>query len=777
MGRTRIIFSALLLPALLLSCQKESAPEEPVDGTVFSASIQNVSKTVMDGLNVNWENDDVIIVNGQPSTSIAICDNPSSADFTLPQGLQAPFDAVSPASAWSDGKVVLPSVQNWREGSFDPAAALMLSTGGTTDLLFRHAMAYVKFTVAEGSGTDAISYMQVTANGNEALSGSFTPDYSAPALTAVETSASVRLDCAEGVPQGKDFIVAIPAQKYAQGITVRIVDVKNHYMDIVSTEEFDAVPGGLYPTSVTFAPKGTLINSGLDSPAPRELTKILFIGNSHDLDATQFLPDMLLEENVRSVELTRVYHGGYYLYGYDSNYSLANNCSVQTWSPGQNVWRGSIVQDHSLKSVVESDVYDIVVLQEYSASQYCWKSWSQLEKDSINGLFEKIRRTSPDARFFYFLSHCWADNYSGTQTYFQGSSVYQFNKCIENNLSHVMDHSEGFEFSGVISTAAYLESLRTSGLNVDNGKHLLRGDGVHLDYGMSRCGAALLLWKTLITPLTGIQAGDVSFRYTEYYPQDTKYNTPFTDENHETVMAAVDAAYANPDRITDLSSCTGVPAYVDVPASYGVAMKNVDVQPVTFPVKFIVGVRNNASLCNSETQPVWPSYGILSATQQQAAAKWVAVSKPVASTVYNRTFISSNPNYSFLIQGIWTGDYLEMIIPVKNFRAGSTLRVSAPVYQSDSPVSWALDYKDGEEWKTKDVTLGYGSNALSEDITFSEGLSSGFLRMRLRCKDGSVIATGSETTETVSMPHMNGGAFDGKFYLEGTGALQIDLVR
>lgn len=519
-------------------------------------------------------------------------------------------------------------------------------------------------------------------------------------------------------------------------------------------------------------------------------TKILFIGNSHDLDATWFLPDMLLKEDIRNIEMTRVYHGAYYLVGYDSNYTLSNNCSVQTWAPGQTTWRGSIKQNRSLRDVVESDVYDIVILQEYTGSSHCFNGWTQQERDAIMGLMEKIRRTSPKAEFVYFLSHCWADGYSGTQTYFGGSSVTQFNMCVENNLRHVMDMNEGFGIKKFISTAAMLENLRTSGLNVSNGNDLLRGDGVHLDYGMSRCAAGLLLWKTLITPLTGIQPEDVRFRYSEFYTQATKYGTPFTDDNRATVLAAVNAAYEHPDRITDLSAYSTVPSYVHMPGTYGVDMENVDVQPVTFPVEFPVGNKPGTGyLCNSETQVYWPSYGRLMASQQQATAKWVNVSMPVKGLAHNRTFTATGYTCSFDIKGIWTDDYMEFIIPVVNFRAGTTVQISAPIYMAKSPVFWYLEYKDGDEWVcshsdmtrgkfTRDASfaLDYGSNAFSRNVTFTHGIDCGFMRMRMRCADGSVIATAADTYESVTAPHVSGGNFDANFYIEGLSSIKIDIV-
>ena len=42
----------------------------------------------------------------------------------------------------------------------------------------------------------------------------------------------------------------------------------------------------------------------------------------------------------------------------------------------------------------------------------------------------------------------------------------------------MMDPEEGFGFEHMISTAALMQNLRTSALNVDNGKDLFRGDAL-----------------------------------------------------------------------------------------------------------------------------------------------------------------------------------------------------------------------------------------------------------------------------------------------------------
>lgn len=520
----------------------------------------------------------------------------------------------------------------------------------------------------------------------------------------------------------------------------------------------------------------TLLDAGTGDLVFEPLTKVLFIGNSHDLDATELLPPMLNSAGVRNLEFTRVYHGAYYLVGYNSNYTKPDNCSITTWKPGQAMFRGSLAMEHSLQEAVEADSYDIVVLQEYAGNSNCW-TWSENEREAVAGLIEKIRRRSPDAEIVYFLSHCFARGHKVLVSNFGNSTAAQFETCVENNARHVMDPSEGFGITKIVSTGALVEDLRTSALNGGNDRDMLRGDGVHLDYGLTRFAASLLMWKTILTPLTGISVEDIPFRYPDLYPNPAKYNTPVTEANLPIVLAAVQAAYDRPMEITDLSSMPFSGEYDFIQPSFGLDVTGLDVEPVTFPVEFSLGWTDGRSQVTFETQPYWNAYGLWQADQPQAFAKWVYVSTPVPGLVANHSWTSleSNGISSVKLDCVWTGDYFEFAIPVKDFKAGSTLRMDCTPYSNAAPAFWTVDYLDGDKWKSVEseqskgdftmkasFALDYGSNAVSVDLPYENGLASGWLRIRLRCADGS-IQTSSSGPVRRDTPYLKDGAFAQSF--------------
>ena len=797
----KIIFSLVAAAVLAAGCEKQTVAEGPV----IRATVDEASRTALDGVKVLWSEGDAIVVNGAASTSTTLKDGGRSAEFTFAGTLSAPYYALSPASGYVSGSyvpssgrygsIVLPAEQSWTEGSFDPSAALMYGySASTSDVNFHLGASFIRFTISGGDNAQPIKRIEVSSLGSEDMSGKFILK-AGPVLemsTAVHTGGVV-LRSEGGIPLGASVIVAIAPQTYASGIRVRIVDEQNHFQDIRSTRSFTAAAGTVYNTSVTFVPTGTLVEGdtgdgedGGDLPTGTPL-RILFVGNSHTVDATDLLPFMLNSAGVRNVEMTRVYHGGYYLVGYNTNYTKENNCSIMTWKPGQMRFRGRLKLESALKDAVDAGPYDIVVMQEYTGSVYCW-DWTKdnnAERVAVNGLISKIRAVSPDAKLYYYLSHCFGTGNSSLVENFNDDNVLQFNTCIEGNAVHMMDPEEGFGFEHMISTAALMQNLRTSALNVDNGKDLFRGDALHMDYGAIRWAGACLLWRVIFQDLLGIDYKSVPFRFREFYPRKDQYTTPVTDGNIDVLYAAVDAAYEHPMEITDLSAFPvntdyTYPDYLSHPEYISTLdLTGVDVDPVTFPVDFTIGWPDGEAAIPSSgiaaVQGFWYPHGVWIATQQQAIAKWVAVSRPLPNVIFNRTSTNSSTadnNLSTIkVSGIWTGDYMEFVLPVKNFAAGTKVNLYIPMYVDHAPIFWYFDYLDGGVWKcdhsektsygengtfTRDCTvaLGYKLNSVNVTMTFENAVSEGFLHFRVRCADGSIQAE-SGTPVQRDCPNLN----------------------
>lgn len=468
------------------------------------------------------------------------------------------------------------------------------------------------------------------------------------------------------------------------------------------------------------------------SAGQQKPVRILFVGNSHTVDATDLLPPMLNGCGVENIELTRVYRGGYWLQGFWKNYATPDFVSVMTWKPGQLLFRGTLNHDFSLQQAVEAGPYDIVVLSEYPGLPYAW-TWTEDERAAAAGLVSKVKEVSPGAKLYFYLSHCMGKGHKKLVAEFDNDNKLVFARAIEENAKHIMDPAEGFGFERLISCAALVQNLRTTGLNKTGDRDLFRGDAIHMDYGLTRVAGALLFWKVLITPITGIQPEDTGFRYNEFYPNPNRYTTPVTDAEFPVLIAAVNAAYEHPMEITDMSTFDAVPDFSAVNGAMFLNTEHLKVEPVTFPVEFKIGILPDGQPANAlGPQPHWMSYGIWLSSQQQAYAKWVPAAHQTEENVYFRDFksykdVSKNMS-SIRIQGIHTGDYMEFVIPVQDFKAGTALRFDGNMSYEKSSCSWQLDYLDGGKWRSCNV---------SAPMVFTNAVESGFLHIRLRCKNAA----------------------------------------
>ncbi|MBQ2113158.1 MAG: exo-alpha-sialidase [Bacteroidales bacterium] len=283
---TILLMSAL---AVCISCVKEEAGQMGTEEGItisFQASapsdVESVglgTKTSMSviagGYSVLWNTGDAISVNGKKSTSMTIDpSDPKSATFVV-DGINYPCSAVYPSALASDfnaGKAVvtLPAKQTYREGSFDPAAAVMLGyvaeDGQSLD--FSHAMSYL-FIIAkdvDGFDSDEIESVTVSSLGSEPMSGKFNASFSAdgcamtPAVGNIGTD--VTLDCGSGIEKGTPVVVAIPSGIYSSGIAVTVTDVYGDVVNLQAAKELTFAPGKVYAASLRVAAPGIYNTAG-----------------------------------------------------------------------------------------------------------------------------------------------------------------------------------------------------------------------------------------------------------------------------------------------------------------------------------------------------------------------------------------------------------------------------------------------------------------------------------------------------------------------------------
>lgn len=185
----RIITSTLLLSALALfsACQK-SEQQAPTKGEsiVFTASFAPETKTVINGKQSLWNQDEIRIFNGNHSEAqeyVTGAENEATAEFKI-KNTEATFTgtsfiAVCPNSlatkAWWNStadktinKLYLKPEQTAIAGTYDPEGHVAVAYTENTALSFRNACALLKFTIK----SDNIKEVCVYSTG-AVLSGNF----------------------------------------------------------------------------------------------------------------------------------------------------------------------------------------------------------------------------------------------------------------------------------------------------------------------------------------------------------------------------------------------------------------------------------------------------------------------------------------------------------------------------------------------------------------------------------------------------------------------------
>ena len=205
-----------------------------------------------------WAEGDALSVNGVSSSALGEGEAGSpQAVFTL-TGVSAPFYAAYPVScvsSYADGTATLslPSVQRYREDSYDPSAWVMLARSEDNSLHFVPQMAILSITPT-GSGSD-IRSVSFTDLGEGALSGSFTTDFSTIVPGPSGVSSTVTLRSEEGIPEGKPWRMVIPASDFRSSgfrLSVTTTDGRTFVRSGTPSKAYEA--GRVYAIPVTLKP-------------------------------------------------------------------------------------------------------------------------------------------------------------------------------------------------------------------------------------------------------------------------------------------------------------------------------------------------------------------------------------------------------------------------------------------------------------------------------------------------------------------------------------------
>ena len=255
-------FCLLALSALLAGCSGLADPDAPGAGKTRLTVSLGGTRTVLGPLEegrrqLYWADGDQVAVNGSVSDALSgVPASSVSATFTFGSSLEAPYDAVYPASIVGDGPfVTLPLY----------AGDGVMPLGGRSmdsSLLLCPLMSCVRISLLQDQAdTDRIRYVEVSS-ATTRMSGKFGIDYDAASLTPYDNPSGddlkVRVvgswDLSADTPV--DIFVPVPAGSYQ--FTVKVVDVKGHFMKVTTSASKTMEKGIIkaFP-AVTFIPTGT----------------------------------------------------------------------------------------------------------------------------------------------------------------------------------------------------------------------------------------------------------------------------------------------------------------------------------------------------------------------------------------------------------------------------------------------------------------------------------------------------------------------------------------
>lgn len=244
----RIITSTLLLSALALfsACQK-SEQQAPAKGEsiVFTASFAPETKTVINGKQSLWNQDEIRIFNGNHSEAqeyVTDAANAATAEFKI-KNTEATFTgtsfiAVCPNSlatkAWWNStadktinKLYLKPEQTATVGTYDPEGHVAVAYTENTALEFKNACALLKFTIKSDNikevcvySTDAV--LSGNFNFNTEGQGSITTTAVGEDIYETNNYVKVKGDFVNGQTY---YMSCIPG-KLANGFTLEVVNDK-----------------------------------------------------------------------------------------------------------------------------------------------------------------------------------------------------------------------------------------------------------------------------------------------------------------------------------------------------------------------------------------------------------------------------------------------------------------------------------------------------------------------------------------------------------------------
>lgn len=223
------------------SSDDDFVPETPKED-VFTASIEEASRTALNGRKVTWIDGDVVNFVTDSKYDCAPYDVTPIGDGGMgllsPRSInqpKKPYEAYYPADVWApkeDGTYTsaLPYRQDYDKENIISKVNPMYAKSDTTLLSFKNICGMLRLKL---KGTAKVSRIQVT-DGDNSLSGEFEMKNDMAVITANSSKirSGIYLNCGKGIelkPEGTDFCISIPAGKTYNKLVIKVYDSSGKY--------------------------------------------------------------------------------------------------------------------------------------------------------------------------------------------------------------------------------------------------------------------------------------------------------------------------------------------------------------------------------------------------------------------------------------------------------------------------------------------------------------------------------------------------------------------
>ncbi len=289
-----LISSALCL-LCAAACTKDPGFDSIDGGKTIIRVTSDATKTTLgeihDGIRpVLWTKGDAINMNGIASAALDIEGSALSADFVFEGKLETPYNAVYPASAYSDGALNLSAFQQGTEDNIANGQLPMVGSSEDENITMKHVCGLLGISLkAEGEGVK-IRHIEVSTKGGEQICGKFNIDFNKPTISADGTGGNsiTLITQAELSTEALNFNVVIPAGIYSDGFTVKVVDELGRVMVKTLSGSRSIVAHKLMALpEITFVPNAE--DEALEISSAAEWNSFVMAYNNGDCPSSQIV--------------------------------------------------------------------------------------------------------------------------------------------------------------------------------------------------------------------------------------------------------------------------------------------------------------------------------------------------------------------------------------------------------------------------------------------------------------------------------------------------------